>query len=83
MFSIGWFEIMTIAVLALLLFGADEMPKMARQLGAWMKRARHLFFALQRDWDELVGEDDDSLIGNREENKDIPTVRAYRKSKKK
>ncbi|HVL88245.1 MAG TPA: twin-arginine translocase TatA/TatE family subunit [Candidatus Thermoplasmatota archaeon] len=48
--NVGATEILVIAVLALLLFGADRIPELARQLG----RARAQFDAAAREFDRNV-----------------------------
>ncbi len=42
MFDIGFFELCLIFLVALLVLGPDRLPRVARTLGHWLRRARHM-----------------------------------------
>jgi sec-independent protein translocase protein TatB len=42
MFDIGWTEMALIAVVAVVVIGPKELPKVMRELGLWVSRARGL-----------------------------------------
>lgn len=42
MFDIGFFELCLIFLVALLVLGPDRLPRVARTLGLWLRRARQM-----------------------------------------
>lgn len=42
MFDIGFLELVVVAVVALLVFGPERLPKVARDAGRWVGRARRM-----------------------------------------
>jgi sec-independent protein translocase protein TatB len=42
MFDIGWTEMALIAVVAVIVIGPKELPKVMRELGVWVARARNM-----------------------------------------
>ncbi len=55
--SLGPLEIVVIFVVALLAFGPERMPELARQAGRAMRELRKVQESLKADLHELVGED--------------------------
>lgn len=51
MFDIGFWEVVVIAVLALVVLGPERLPRAARVVGFWMGRARSTYQSLQREMD--------------------------------
>jgi sec-independent protein translocase protein TatB len=51
MFDIGFWELALIAVMALLVFGPERLPELARSLGFWVGRVRRYLFAIKQDMD--------------------------------
>lgn len=49
MFDIGFWELVIIAVVALLVVGPDRLPAFARETGKWFGRIRRLINNLQRE----------------------------------
>lgn len=43
MFDVGFLEILVIGVIALLVFGPERLPSVARNVGLWVGRARQMF----------------------------------------
>ncbi len=41
MFDIGFWELLVVAVIALIVVGPDRLPGLVRTVGRWMGRARH------------------------------------------
>ncbi len=48
MFDIGFWELLVVAVIALIVVGPDRLPGLVRTVGRWMGRARH-YAGLLRD----------------------------------
>jgi sec-independent protein translocase protein TatB len=83
MFDIGFFELLVIFVIALLVLGPERLPRVARQIGYWSGRARSAFnnlrYELEReahnqDMQEkfrkqmkTLGIDEKSLSGTRDD----------------
>lgn len=59
MFSIGWFELLLVATLALLIFGADDLPVIARRIAQVVGQVQRMFSVLQRDWQYLTRDQND------------------------
>ncbi len=55
--SIGPAEILVVLLIALLVFGPNRLPEMARQVGRGMRELRRLQHSLRHDLDELLTED--------------------------
>lgn len=56
MMDIGWSELFVIAVIALVVIGPRDIPKVLYELGKWVRRARGLTRELHRHVDDLVRE---------------------------
>ncbi len=54
MFDIGFFELLLIGVVALLVIGPERLPTVARQAGAWMGRARRFVRSVKDDIDREI-----------------------------
>ena len=77
--QIGWFEILIIVVLAILIIGPKDFPIMLKKVGSWIGSFRNYFSEIQRDLTDVEDsrEDDVSFekklknkINNKKENKD-------------
>lgn len=56
MFDIGWSEIFVIAVIALLVIGPRDLPKVLREIGRWARAARRLAREFQASLDDALRE---------------------------
>ncbi len=56
MFDIAWDELGLIAVVALIVIGPKDLPKVMRQAGRWARKAREMAAEFQHGVDELVRE---------------------------
>ena len=56
MFDLGWSEMLVILVVALLVIGPKDLPKVARQIGRWTGKARAMAREFQRSFDEMARE---------------------------
>ncbi len=41
MFDVGFWEVALIALIALLVFGPERLPRVAREAALWIRKARH------------------------------------------
>ena len=58
MFDIGWSEMMVIAVIALIIIGPKDLPRVLRSVGHWSRKARALAREFQSGVDEMIREAD-------------------------
>ena len=58
MFDIGFWELTTIAVIALLVIGPDKLPGVARQAGKWVGRARRFVGDVKTDIDRELKQEE-------------------------
>ena len=47
--QIGWFEILIIVVLAILIIGPKDFPVVLKKIGAWMGSIKRYFSEIQKD----------------------------------
>ena len=68
--QIGWFEILIVLVLAILIIGPKDVPVMLKKIGSWIGSFKNYLSEVQRDITSIG--DDISIekeISNKEENK--------------
>lgn len=58
MFDIGFWELTTIAVIALLVIGPDKLPGVARTAGKWVGRARRFVGDVKTDIDRELKQEE-------------------------
>ena len=62
--QIGWFEILVIVVIAILVIGPKDFPVVLRKLGNWINAAKTYFANLTSNIDEITNlsiDDEDSV----------------------
>ena len=52
--QIGWFEILIIVVLSILIIGPKDFPIMLRKIGNWMGSIKRYFSEIQKDVTDMV-----------------------------
>ena len=64
--QIGWFEILIIVVLAILIIGPKDFPIMLKKIGAWIGSFKNYFNEVQKDITEVENtiEDEISSVKN-------------------
>ena len=76
--QIGWFEILIVVVLAILIIGPKDFPVMIRKIGKWVGSVKKYFNEMQKDVrdigdtveDEVLLKKDLSNIADDEKKKD-------------
>ena len=58
MFDVGFFELLLIAVVALLVVGPERLPKLARTAGMWLGRGRRFINSVKDDIDREIKADE-------------------------
>ena len=51
--QIGWFEILIVVVLAILIIGPKDFPIMLKKIGSWVGSFKNYFNDIQRDITEV------------------------------
>ncbi|MGH8822891.1 MAG: sec-independent translocase [Jiangellaceae bacterium] len=57
MFDIGAPEVLVVLIVALLVFGPDRLPEMARQAGSWIRDLRRMVAKARHDLSDGLGVD--------------------------
>jgi len=47
--QIGWFEILVVIVLAILIIGPKDVPIMLKKIGSWLGTFKNYFAEIQKD----------------------------------
>ena len=47
--QIGWFEILVVMILAILIIGPKDFPIMLKKIGSWLASFKNYFTEVQRD----------------------------------
>ena len=71
--QIGWFEILLIAVIAIIIIGPKDFPVMLKKIGSWIGTIKRYFSTLQKEVSLYESENfdtDDSKKKEDEVNKD-------------
>ena len=51
--QIGWFEILIIVVLAILIIGPKDFPIVIRKIGNWTSSVKKYFVDIQKDFSDI------------------------------
>ena len=64
--QIGWFEILIIVVLSILIIGPKDFPIVLKKIGGWMGSIKRYFSEIQKDMTDMENavEDEISLEKN-------------------
>jgi sec-independent protein translocase protein TatB len=68
--QIGWFEILIIVVLSIIIIGPKDFPIMLKKVGSWISSCKNYFAEIQRDITNVESdfEEDNSIKNNRPKN---------------
>jgi len=58
MFDVGFWEMLVIGVIALLVIGPERLPRVARTLGLWFGKARYFLGSVKEDIDRELKADE-------------------------
>ncbi len=59
--QIGWFEIIIIVVLAILIIGPKDFPKVLKKIGSWMSYIKNYFNEIQKDVTDIESSIEDEI----------------------
>ena len=58
--QIGWFEILIIIIVAILVIGPKEFPVVLNKLGSWIGSIKRYFTDVQKNMNEITSLEDDT-----------------------
>ena len=70
--QIGWFEILVVVVLAILIIGPKDFPVVIRKIGNWTGSIKRYFFDIQKDVTDLKNDVEDDISLEEKYSKDKP-----------
>ena len=59
--QIGWFEILIVVVLAILIIGPKDFPIMLKKIGSWVGTFKNYFSEVQRDITDVENTIEDEI----------------------
>jgi len=69
--QIGWFEILIVVVLAILIIGPKDFPVMVKKIGSWVGSFKNYFSEIQQDISDIKNVAEDSIFSEKDSsNKD-------------
>ena len=71
--TIGWFEILIVVVIAIIVLGPKDFPIMLKKVGSWIGTAKKYINNIQNEVSNIDLESDNTQTNNKkkEENKDV------------
>ena len=70
--QIGWFEILVVVVLAILIIGPKVFPVVIRKIGNWTGSIKRYFSDIQKDVTDLKNDVEDDISLEEKYSKDKP-----------
>ena len=65
--QIGWFEILIIVVVAILIIGPKDFPIMLKKIGSWIGSIKKYFRDVQNQVSEITNQSIDNEVQNKKE----------------
>ena len=59
--QIGWFEILIIVVLSIVIIGPKDFPIMLKKIGSWMGNIKRYFSEIQKDMTDMENTVEDEI----------------------
>ena len=66
--QIGWYEILIVVVLAILIVGPKDFPIMLKKMGSWIGSMKNYFNDIQKDVSDIGNDTDDEVSIQKELN---------------
>ena len=67
--QIGWFEILIVVVLAILIIGPKDFPIMLKKIGSWVGSFKNYFNEVQRDITEMEDSIEEDMLDKKDNKK--------------
>ncbi|MBA1338160.1 MAG: sec-independent protein translocase protein TatB [Pelagibacterales bacterium] len=65
--QVGWFELITIVIIAILVIGPKDFPVVLNKVGSWIRTFKSYFSDVQRNINEITNLDDKEKKDNQVE----------------
>jgi len=59
--QIGWFEILVIVVLSIVIIGPKDFPVVLKKIGSWMGNIKRYFSEIQKDMTDMENTVEDDI----------------------
>jgi sec-independent protein translocase protein TatB len=69
--QIGWFEILIIVVLSILIIGPKDFPIMLKKFGGWLGSFKNYFTEIQKDITDIEDYSEEEIINDKDFSKTI------------
>ncbi len=67
--QIGWFEILIVVVLAILIIGQKDFPIMLKKIGSWVGSFKNYFSEVQKDITEMEDSIEEDILEKKDNKK--------------
>ena len=67
--QIGWFEILVVVVLAILIIGPKDFPIMLKKIGSWVGSFKNYFSEMQKDLTDMEGSIEEDILDKKDNKK--------------
>ena len=67
--QIGWFEILIVVVLAILIIGPKDFPIMLKKIGSWVGSFKNYFTEMQRDITDMEDSIEEDFVDKKNNKK--------------
>ena len=67
--QIGWFEILIVVVLAILIIGPKDFPIMLKKIGSWVGSFKNYFSEMQKDFTDTEDSIEEDILDEKDNKK--------------
>ena len=67
--QIGWFEILIVVVLAILIIGPKDFPVMLKKIGSWVGSFKNYFSEMQKDLTDMEDSIEEDILDEKDNKK--------------
>jgi sec-independent protein translocase protein TatB len=67
--QIGWFEILIVVVLAILIIGPKDFPIMLKKIGSWVGSFKNYFSEMQKDVIDMEDSIEEDILDKKDNKK--------------
>ena len=67
--QIGWFEILIVVVLAILIVGPKDFPIMLKKIGSWVGSFKNYFSEMQKDLTDMEDSIEEDILDKKDNKK--------------
>ena len=67
--QIGWFEILIVVVLAILIIGPKDFPIMLKKIGSWVSSFKNYFTEVQKDITDMEDSIEEDILDKKDNKK--------------